>query len=64
MNKNLEEIAAEEKNISIVDPTANLYSKNKLIHFQKDGLHLTEKGNYVIANEIFENLVLSKIIEN
>ena len=64
LNKNLDEIAAEDKNIFIVDPTANLYSKNKLFHFQKDGLHLTEKGNYVIANEIFENLVLSKLIKN
>ena len=64
LNKNLDEIAAEDKNIFIVDPTANLYSKNKLFHFQKDGLHLTEKGNYVIAKEIFENLVLSKLIKN
>ena len=64
LNKNLDELAAEDKNIFIVDPTANLYSKNKLFHFQKDGLHLTEKGNYIIANEIFENLVLSKLIKN
>ena len=28
LNKNLDELAAEDKNIFIVDPTENLYSKN------------------------------------
>ena len=64
LNKNLDEIAAEDKNIFLVDPTPNLYSKNKLFYFQKDGLHLTEQGNYVIANKIFESLISSKLIKN
>ncbi len=63
LNKNLEEIAANNENIFIVDPTPNLYSKDKDYYFQKDGLHLTEQGNYVIANKIFESLVSSKLIK-
>ena len=63
LNKNMDELAAFDENIFIVDPTPNLYSKNKLDHFQKDGLHLNEKGNFVIANKIFETLVSFNLIE-
>ena len=63
LNKNLEEVVAADKNIFIADPTISLYSKNKDDYFQKDGLHLNEKGNYVIANKIFEVLTSSKIIK-
>ncbi len=63
LNKNLDEVA-DVDNIFIVDPTPNLYSKSKMNNFQKDGLHLTEQGNLVIANKIFQSLVSSKLIKN
>ena len=59
LNKNLDEIKAE--NIAVVDPTLILYSKNKEIFFQKDGLHLNENGNKVIAEKIIEELLPKKI---
>mgnify|MGYP001319914701 FL=1 len=63
LNKSLDEIAAENENITLVDPTKNLYAKKKLDFFQKDGLHLNFKGNQVIANKIFESLVSNKLIK-
>lgn len=63
LNKNLDEVA-DVDNIFIVDPTPNLYSKSKMNNFQKDGLHLTEQGNLVIAKKIFQSLVSSKLIKN
>ncbi len=62
LNKNLDEIKAE--NIVVVDPTLILYSKNKEIFFQKDGLHLNENGNKVIAEKIIEELLPKKILKN
>ena len=62
LNKNLDEIKAE--NIAVVDPTLILYSKNKEIFFQKDGLHLNENGNKVIAEKIIEELLPKKILKN
>ena len=62
LNKNIDELASTDKNIFIADPTPNLYSKNKIDYFQKDGLHLNEEGNFIIANEIFENLVSFKLL--
>ena len=61
LNKNLDEIKAE--NIAVVDPTLILYSKNKEIFFQKDGLHLNENGNKVIAEKIIEELLPKKILK-
>ena len=63
LNKNLDEIVATNKNISLVDPTKNLYEKNKLDFFQEDGLHLNFQGNRVIANKIFESLVSNELFE-
>ena len=62
LNKNLDEIVANDGNITLVDPTTSLYAKNKLDFFQKDGLHLNNKGNQIIANKIFENLMFNKLI--
>ena len=62
LNKNLDEIAANDGNITLVDPTTSLYEKNKLDFFQKDGLHLNNKGNQVIANKILESLIFNKLI--
>ena len=45
-------IAAEDDNITLVDPTKSLYAKNKLDSFSK--MVYTLKGNYVIANEILK----------
>ena len=64
LNKNLDEIKNSTENIILVDPTPTLYSKNKGTFFQKDGLHLNENGNKIIANKIFENLLLHKVFEN
>ncbi len=64
LNKNLDEIAVNDENIFIVDPTQDLYSKSKINYFQKDGLHLNEQGNFIIANKIFESLLSSKLIKN
>ena len=63
LNKNLDEIAAKDENITLVDPTKSLYAKNKLDFFQKDGLHLNLQGNQVIANKIFESLVSKQLIK-
>tara|TARA_B100001057_G_C22813554_1_gene936447 strand:- start:744 stop:1898 length:1155 start_codon:yes stop_codon:yes gene_type:complete len=63
LNKNLDEIVATNNNISLVDPTKNLYEKNKLDFFQEDGLHLNFQGNQVIANKIFESLMSNKLFE-
>ncbi len=63
LNKNLDEIAAKDGNITLVDPTKSLYAKNKSDFFQKDGLHLNLKGNQVIANKIFESLMFNKLIK-
>ncbi len=63
LNKNLDEIVAEHENITLVDPTKNLYAKKKLDFFQKDGLHLNLQGNQVIANKIFESLTSKQLIE-
>ena len=62
LNKNLDEIVANDGNIILVDPTTSLYAKNKLDFFQKDGLHLNNKGNQVIANKILESLIFNKLI--
>ncbi len=62
LNKNLDEIAEKDDNITLVDPTPILYAKNKLDFFQKDGLHLNLQGNKVIANKIFESLMSNKLI--
>ena len=62
LNKNLDEIVANDGNITLVDPTTSLYAKNKLDFFQKDGLHLNNKGNQVIANKILESLIFNKLI--
>ena len=61
LNKNFDEI--EVDNIIVIDPTSVLYSKNKEAFFQKDGLHLNQYGNKVIAEKIFEDLVSKKIIK-
>ena len=61
MNKNLDEI--NSNNIIVVDPTPLLYAKNKKDFFQKDGLHLIENGNKIIAEEIFKNLTLHGLIK-
>ncbi len=63
LNKNLDEIKAENENITLVDPTKKLYAKSKLDFFQKDGLHLNYEGNKVIANKIFEGLTFNQLIE-
>tara|TARA_Y100000591_G_C21813899_1_gene689508 strand:- start:699 stop:1856 length:1158 start_codon:yes stop_codon:yes gene_type:complete len=63
LNKNLDEIAAKDENITLVDPTKSLYAKNKLDFFQKDGLHLNLQGNQVIANKIFESLISKQLIK-
>ncbi len=63
LNKNLDEVEAENENIILVDPTKKLYAKNKLDFFQKDGLHLNLQGNQVIANKIFEDLVSNQLIK-
>ena len=63
LNKNLDEIAAKDGNITLVDPTKSLYAKNQSDFFQKDGLHLNLKGNQVIANKIFESLMFNKLIK-
>tara|TARA_B100001057_G_C22808872_1_gene934573 strand:+ start:684 stop:1838 length:1155 start_codon:yes stop_codon:yes gene_type:complete len=63
LNKNIDELASIDKNIFIADPTSNLYSKNKIDFFQKDGIHLNEEGNFIIANEIFKSLVSFKLIK-
>ena len=63
LNKNLDEVAAEDDNITLVDPTKSLYAKNKLDFFQKDGLHLNLQGNQVIANKILESLISKQLIK-
>jgi hypothetical protein len=63
LNKNLDEVAAEDDNITLVDPTKSLYAKNKLDFFQKDGLHLNLEGNQVIANKILESLISKQLIK-
>ena len=63
LNKNLDEIAAKDENITLVDPTKSLYAKNKLDFFQKDGLHLNLQGNQVIANKIYESLISKQLIK-
>ena len=63
LNKNLDELAAEDDSITLVDPTKSLYAKNKLDFFQKDGIHLNLQGNQVIANKIFENLISKQLIK-
>ena len=63
LNKSMDELASIDKNIFIADPTPDLYSKNKIDFFQKDGIHLNEKGNFIIANEIYKSLVSFKLIK-
>ena len=63
LNKNLDELAAEDDSITLVDPTKSLYAKNKLDFFQKDGIHLNLQGNQVIANKIFESLISKQLIK-
>ncbi len=62
LNKNLDEI--EAKNITIIDPTKILYKKDKKDFFQKDGLHLSENGNRIIAEKIFDGLISQELIQN
>ena len=38
--------------------------KVKSDFFQKDGLHLNINGNRIIAKNIFNSLVLNKIVNN
>ena len=64
LNKNLDEIKKIEPNIILVDPLSDLYTKNKSDFFQKDGLHLNINGNRIIAKNIFNSLVLNKIVNN
>ena len=63
LNKNLDEIVSENKSITLVDPTKNLYARKKSDFFQKDGLHLNLQGNQVIANKIFESLTSNQLIK-
>ena len=63
LNKNLDEIVANDGSITLVDPTTSLYAKNKLDFFQKDGLHLNLQGNQVIANKIYESLISKQLIK-
>ena len=64
LNKNLDEIKKIEPNIILVDPLSDLYTKNKSDFFKKDGLHLNINGNRIIAKNIFNSLVLNKIVNN
>ena len=62
LNKNFDEI--KSNNIVVVDPTPVLYKNKKEDYFQKDGLHLNESGNKVIAEKIFQDLTSKKLIKN
>ena len=62
LNKNFDEI--KSNNIVVVDPTPVLYKNKKEDYFQKDGLHLNESGNKVIAEKIFKDLTSKKLIKN
>ena len=64
LNKTFDEIKSIDENIILVDPTDNLYAKNKKDFFLNDGLHLNINGNRIIAKKIFENLVLNEMISN
>ena len=57
LNKSLDEINNEVKNIILVDPTDRLYKYEKKINFS-DSIHLTSHGNEIIADEIF--LIMKK----
>ena len=60
----LDEVKEIDSKIIVVDPTVDLYVKDKKDHFLPDGLHLNIKGNKVIAEKIFDSLVSNKIINN
>lgn len=64
LNKTFDEVKEIDSKIIVVDPTVDLYVKDKKDHFLPDGLHLNIKGNKVIAEKIFDSLVSNKIINN
>ena len=57
LNRILEEVKLSNPEVVIVDPIAKLYNAKKEVNFFKDdGLHLTDNGNNIIANEIFNKI--------
>ena len=64
LNKSLDEAKALDNSIVVIDPTVELYSKEKENYFQQDGLHLNDNGNKIISLKIFESLVNEKLIKN
>ena len=59
---NLLTINRSQLDLTNSEEVSKFFSKNKIDYFQKDGLHLNEEGNFIIANEIFENLVSFKLL--
>ena len=62
LNKSLDEVSALDHSITVIDPTIQLYSKNKEYFFQQDGLHLNYRGNKIISEEIFKILKNKKLV--
>ena len=56
LNNILDEIKLKNPDVIIVDPTSELYASVKDKHFHKDGIHLTARGNEIIANKIFKSI--------
>ena len=57
LNRTLEEVKLSNPEVIIVDPIAKLYNSKKEVNFSKDdGLHLSDNGNNIIANEIFNKI--------
>ena len=56
LNKTLEDVKLSNPEVIIVDPISKLFASEKNVNFQKDGIHLSSKGNKIIAKEIFDKI--------
>ena len=56
LNNILDEIKLKNQDVIIVDPINELYDGAKDQSFYEDGIHLTVRGNEIIANKIFKSI--------
>ena len=57
LNNILDEIKLKNPDVVIVDPTEEFYSLDKDKYFSKDGLHLTSRGNEIVADKIMLSIM-------
>ena len=56
LNNILDEIKLKNQDVIIVDPINELYAEAKDKSFYEDGIHLTARGNEIIADQIFNSI--------